>query len=166
MSSRMRGLPIGSEHTLIHFDSILANPEIVEKEYNASYVGEFCLRTKDGSWLNNPAAVFYTEKPHPEGSNYFALYYMYGFDPEDRPKLMITNGITAVENTDGTPVVYLGITDEATGEILYSAFRHDYQEYKSLVADGGREYFNGSIGPLMRFKITKTKPFIELMGYL
>ena len=51
------------------------NIELFEKEYAAKYVFETCLKARDGGWANFPAAVFYTEKAHPQGSNYFAVYH-------------------------------------------------------------------------------------------
>ena len=106
---------------------------VFEKEYNAKYVLETDLLGKDkfsGAtfWLNKPAAIFYTEKAHPRGSNYFALYF-------DGSSLMITDGLHSVKD-----VVFSGI--EAEGEVVYSRYRHDYREGKNgAFVDGGRDYF-------------------------
>lgn len=98
----------------------------VEKLYNAKYVFESCLKTRDGNWCNMPVAIFYTEKAHPEGSNYFGLY------RTDFGDVMITNGISATEPFDALKV----------GEdIIYSRYRHDYREYNGAMVDGGRDYF-------------------------
>lgn len=101
----------------------------VENMYNAKYVFESCLKTKDGGWCNLPVAIFYTEKAHPEGSNYFGLY------RTDTGELMITNGISATEPFDG-----LRIGDD----VIYSRYRHDYREYNGGMVDGGRDYFRHS----------------------
>lgn len=97
----------------------------VEEKYKAKYVFESCLKLKDGGWCNRPVAIFYTETPHPEGSNYFGLYF------NDFGDLMITNGISATEPFEGLQV----------GEnVIYSRYRHDYREYKDVAVDGGRDY--------------------------
>lgn len=101
----------------------------IEKEYNAKYVLESSLKSKDGGWFNFPAAIFYTETPHPEGSNYFAIY-----NSVSRG-MMITNGLSAVDG-----VIFEGI--EAEGEVVYSRYRHDYRRGKNgAFVDGGRDYF-------------------------
>lgn len=100
----------------------------VENMYNAKYVFESCLKTRWG-WSNFPVAIFYTEKAHPEGSNYFGLY------RTDFGDVMITNGISATEPFDALQV----------GEdIIYSRYRHDYREHKGAMVDGGRDYFKRS----------------------
>lgn len=109
------------------------NIKVIEKEYNAKYVLETDLLGKDqysGAtfWLNRPAAIFYTDKAHPRGSNYFALYF-------DGSSLMITDGLHSVKD-----VVFSGI--EAEGEVVYSRYRHDFRRGKNgAYVDGGRDYF-------------------------
>ena len=127
---------------------------VVKKQKDAKFVLECCLRGKSDEWINQTFALFYSPAQHPEGSNYFALYYQYGFDPEDRPKLMITNGISAVENKDGTPVTYTALVNDA-GEFIYSANRHDCQIYDNMMIDGGRDYYrsNMNTGKLEQFII-------------
>ena len=79
-------------------------------------------------WANRPAAIFYTEKAHPRGSNYFALYF-------DGDTLMITDGLPSIKD-----VVFKGI--EAEDEVVYSRYRHDYRAGKNgAFVDGGRDYF-------------------------
>ena len=111
-------------------DPTIWNPEkinIIEQHYNGHYVLESCLKCKDGGWANFPAAIFYTEKAHPEGSNYFALY--------NHPEmgLYISNGLSAIEN----PIKGLLIDDT----VIYSRYRHDYREFNGIIVDGGRDYF-------------------------
>ena len=103
--------------------------KIIEKKYQGRYVLESCLKGKDGEWLNFPAAIFYTEKAHPEGSNYFALFNM----PFPDERLMISNGLSAIEQ----PIKGLLID----GVILYSRYRHDFREFHGINIDGGRDYF-------------------------
>lgn len=100
----------------------------IERDYNAKYVLETCLKAKDGGWANFPAAVFYTDEPHPQGSNYFAMYFHEG-------DLMITDALPSIKD-----VIFEGL--EAEGEVVYSRYRHDYREGKNgAFVDGGRDYF-------------------------
>ena len=101
----------------------------VENMYNAKYVFESCLKTKNGGWCNFPVAIFYTEEAHPQGSNYFGLYCT------DSGDFMITNGISATEPFDALQV---------GDDIIYSRYRHDYREHKGAMVDGGRDYFKRS----------------------
>ena len=97
-----------------------------EKEYNAKYILETDLKAKGGGWANCPGAIFYTEKAHPRGSNYFALYFA-------DSTLMITDGLPSIDG-----VVFQGL--EAEGEVIYSRYRHDYREGKNgAFVDGGRD---------------------------
>lgn len=103
--------------------------EKIERHYKAKYVLESCLKAKDGGWANFPAAIFYTQEAHPEGSNYFAIY----MDKSGSP--MITDALPSIQG-----VIFEGI--EAEGEVVYSRFRHDYREGKNgAFVDGGRDYF-------------------------
>jgi len=101
----------------------------IEAIRKAKFVCDTCLKSKTGGWVNFPAAIFYTKEAHPEGSNYFALYYT--------DRLMITNGISATLE----PFEAYEMID---GTILYSRHRHDYREHviedKSFFVDGGRDY--------------------------
>ena len=105
--------------------------KLIEEKYNGKFVFESCLKNKDGGWCNFPAAIFYNEKAHPEGSNYFAIWY------DDSGHVMISNGISATEP-------FYGIIVDDT--VYYSCYRHDYREYNGFFIDGGRDYsrFGGS----------------------
>lgn len=140
---------LNDDYTLVHHDHLLdyIRPGIVEEKYNAKFLGEFCCKNSQG-WVNGPSQIYYTPERHPEGSNYFALW----FKGDD---LVISNGISAVENPDGTPVIYQGVLDEKSKEILYSAFRHDYQTYWKMMCDGGRDYLKSSTHPSVSFVIEK-----------
>ena len=122
---------------------------VIEREYNAKYVLETDLLGKDkfsGAtfWLNKPAAIFYTEKAHPRGSNYFALYF-------DGSSLMITDWLPSVKD-----VVFSGI--EAEGEVVYSRYRHDYREGKNgAFVDGGRDYFRYGGDRFSDYNVVKFK---------
>jgi len=128
--------------------SFIKDIEEVENFYGAKYVLETCVKDNNGSWLNFPTAIFYTDKAHPKGSNYFALYR--GVEG----KLMIANGLSAVDGVEFTGI-------ECNGEVVYSRYRHDYRgnECGSYI-DGGRDYpkygGNGDI-KLVKFIVVKER---------
>jgi hypothetical protein len=97
----------------------------IERHYNAKYVCETCIKDKNGNWYNTPVIVFYTEKAHPQGSNYFGLY------ANSNKELMITNAISALDPFDAVML---------ENEIFYSRYRHDYREHNGVFVDGGRDY--------------------------
>lgn len=101
------------------------NIKKIEEHYNAKYVFESPLKTRGGGWSYNSAAIFYTEVAHPQGSNYFGLYY------NDQNNLMITNGISATEEFEGVAI---------DGDVVYSRSRHDYRGHNGIFVDGGRDY--------------------------
>lgn len=118
--------------------------ETIEKEYKAKYVLESCLKYKDGGWANRPAAIFYTKEAHPQGSNYFALYFR-------GDTLMITDGLPSIKD-----VVFSGI--EAEGEVVYSRYRHDFREGKNgAYVDGGRDYFKYGGDRFSDYNVVKFK---------
>jgi hypothetical protein len=123
--------------------------DMIEDAYNAKYVFESCLKTKDGGWCNMPVAIFYTETPHPQGSNYFGLY------RNDFGDFMITDGISATEPFDALQV---------GDEVIYSRYRHDYREYKGAMVDGGRDYFKRSADRGMPVKLQVNKDKLEIMN--
>ena len=99
---------------------------LIEERYNAKFVCETCIKNKD-YWRNEPSMIFYSEKAHPEGSNYFAV-------SEQNGDIVISDGISATEP-------FVGVVAD-NDEIVYSRFRHDYRTSsdKSVSIDGGREY--------------------------
>lgn len=112
---------------VINPDPMFTDEQIgkIEQHYNAKFVCETTLKTKGGGWLSAPVAVFYTEEPHPEGSNWFGLYYRDG-------QLMVTDAQSALEPFDG-----LMLED---GSVFYSRFRWDYRVAAGTMVDGGRDY--------------------------
>lgn len=103
--------------------------KLIEKKYNAKYVLETCIKDTNDQWANMPCAIFYNEEAHPQGSNYFALYYS-----QRHNTFMITNGLSAVDG-----VVFNGI--ECEDEVVYSRYRHDFRKHKNgAYIDGGRDY--------------------------
>lgn len=103
----------------------------VEKMYNAKYV-------IDSSQGIIAMSYFYTEEPHPEGSNYFKLYYVEG-------QLRIANG-DDIEN-------YVFDAIEDNGFLYHSRSRHDYRIAGDGFIDGGRAYTRSSGSNLKQFII-------------
>lgn len=110
-------------------DECFVDIAIIEKKYNATFVGMMCLKASDGGWANAPAAIFYQPVPPVKGySNYLGLII------RDRT-VYITSGASAVE-----PLIGGIMADD--GEIIYSQYRHDYRKSKdsTVSIDGGRDY--------------------------
>lgn len=136
----------------VNVESTIMSPrgiEFTEKHYNAKYVFESVLKTKVGTYTEFPVAIFYTEQPHPEGSNYFALY------PDGYGSWRIANGITATEGS------YTGLV--VGDEVYYSRFRHDYRPAGGWAIDGGRDYTRllGEDPQTVTFRVEKDKLIIE-----
>ena len=120
------------------------NIEKVEAKYNAKFVGQLALKTRDGGWSGDSCGdVYYQEVPPVEGySKYFALIIQGG-------DAYITSGASAVEG-----IIAGVIADD--GEIVYSRYRHDmrYSTDKSTFIDGGRDYVRGgATGRYINMKI-------------
>ena len=101
----------------------------VEQHYGAKFVGQFCLKDKNGNWVNSPADVYWQATPPVAGySNYFALIIQKGSAYITDASIVGSTIISAVEADDG--------------EIIYSRFRHHYIISKdgSTFIDGGRDY--------------------------
>lgn len=101
----------------------------IEKCYEGNYVFESCILTKDMYWTNHSAAIFYQKKPHPKGSNYFAI------SRSKNNRLYISDGISATK-----PFIGLKVDDR----IIYSRHHYDCRTYKNCSVDGGRDYFKYS----------------------
>ena len=114
----------------------------IERVYNATYICESCLKTLTKQWANYPAAFFYTEKPHPQGSNWFAIY----FNTESKP--MVTNGIVITEPFEGIQI---------DNDVIFSRYRHDYREHRGVFVDGGRDYLRCGGQRLDDAKVVKLK---------
>ena len=100
-----------------------------EQKYNATFVGDFCIKNRRGDFLTETVAVFWQPIPPVEGySHYFALLVR-------GDVVFITSGQTAFD----LPIYGIRAKD---GEIVYSRHRHDYRSCKdgSGSIDGGRDY--------------------------
>lgn len=103
--------------------------EKVEKKYNATFVGDFCIKDRNGEYTTQTVAIFWQETPPVQGySHYLGLLWR-----DDT--LMITSGETAFDS----PITALVASN---GEIVYSRHRHDFRTSKdgSVTIDGGRDY--------------------------
>lgn len=100
----------------------------IEDRYNAKWIVDSAvpLMSQDQWWSDSAAAIFYTETPHPQGSNYFGII-------ESVEGFSILNAKAAVD----APFVGLLIDDD----IVFSRYRHDFREHKGVFVDGGRDYF-------------------------
>ena len=108
----------------------------VEAKYNAKFVGQLALKTRDGGWSSDSCGdVYYQETPPVEGySKYFALIIQNG-------SAYITSGASAVDG------IITGIVAD-DGEIIYSRYRHDYRTSTdgTVFIDGGRDYVHCGVG--------------------
>lgn len=145
----------------IHNEPKLFIPEDIkgiEDHYKGKYIFESCLRAKDGGWVNQAFAIFYTEKAHPQGSNYFAIGWKSYSDVAGQA-LIITDGISATEEFSG--VLY-------NDEVFYSRYRHDFRQFPNgLFVDGGRDYtrYGGSfLGDINFVKIKVNKDKLEIVN--
>jgi hypothetical protein len=110
------------------------NIDKVEALRNAKFVCEVAVKINE-TWTDAPSAIFWQETPpNPDYSHYFALFSKENLVSEDRA-IYISSGEGAV----GQPLD--GIV-AANGDIVYSAYRHDfrYSPDKSVWIDGGRDY--------------------------
>ena len=137
-------MKIHNECTFLKPDGIAK----VENMYKATFVMESCIKGKHG-WANFPAAIFYTEEAHPQGSNYFALYH-------NGEQFMITNGITATEPFTGVQV---------GDDVYYSHYRNDYRNCGPVAIDGGRDYIklSGDILACKQVQLRVNKDKLEVV---
>lgn len=108
------------------------NIKLAEERYNATYVGDFCIKTVRGNWAEEPVAIFYTAEPDTSKGHkhYFGLFVR-------QESIYITDGTSAFSE----PIVGVVAPD---GEVLYSRYRHDYREKDGVMIDGGRDYVRRS----------------------
>ena len=103
---------------------------MIERQYNATYIGDFCLKSPDGQWSENEYPVFWQEvTKDPSHSNYMTVFRR-GSEVRIAGAASVTEG-----HWDGA------VAND--GEIVYSRSRHDYRTSTdgSVSVDGGRDYF-------------------------
>ena len=123
--------------------------EAVEQRYGGTYIGDFCVKLKSGSWSEVPAALFYQPNPNTElgHTNLFAIFF-------HMDQMYIAGG----DNSFDEPISGI-IADD--GEVIYSRYRHDYRTSTdgSVSIDGGRDYlkFSGNPDRLCSLVLDKDK---------
>ena len=109
--------------------------ERIEEMRDATYIGYWCGRTKDGIWAEKPLDVFYVEEPDTDKghTNYFGL---------------LLNPFTdQVMICDASSCFSEPMTGVVENDIVYvSRYRHDYVQTPSGGSiDGGRDYTKTSV---------------------
>jgi len=118
----------------------------VEKHFDARFVMETCPVGRNGEFINQPLIILWTDKKHPEGSNYIGL-------SAAGDQWMVTDGLPHIKD-----VVFTGCVDD-DGFLYNSRYRHDFTQLKNGVAlDGGRDYLRvlsqpDSNGVLIGFRV-------------
>jgi hypothetical protein len=123
--------------------------EKIEERYNAKYVFETQLKLRSDKWSDFSSAVFYTEDPHPEGSNWFGIW-----DSDGR--FMISNAVSAVEEP------FFGVLAES-GDVIYSRRPRDFRESedKTVFIDGGRDHCRYDLmHEVVKLKVFKDKVLV------
>jgi len=105
------------------------------------------MKDHNGNWINLPFSFFYTDEPHPEGSNYFAYYH----DMLNN-RMMVTDGVSILDQTIDGAVAF-------NGDIIYSRCRHDCvtSEDGSVMIDGGRDYTRTDAEVVVHMKVNVDK---------
>lgn len=122
--------------------------EQIESMRDATYIGYWCGRTKDGSWAEKPLDVFYVEEPDTDKghTNYFGLLLNPTTD-----QVMICDASSCFKD----PIT--GIVEE--GIVYVSRYRHDYVQTPSGGSiDGGRDYTKTTLpSDLVRVEVIEGK---------
>ena len=104
---------------------------VIEKVYNAQYIGYWAIKGRAQNWTDMPVEVFYQPEPNVEEghSNYFGIY----LDQFDR--LMICDAASFCP-PEGIMVTVVN------DEVVASHYRHDmrYSSSGAAFMDGGRDY--------------------------
>lgn len=103
--------------------------EAIERLKNARFLGVFPI--KGG---NFPFLVFYQEEPHTRGSNYFAVYL---------PPFSDTPYITDAKEVEGR--YHPAFISKDGVNVVYSAYRHDFQSDQGDTIDGGLDYLKTNV---------------------
>lgn len=104
----------------------------IEKLKGAYFMGHWCTKSPQGFWNESPVDVFYVSCPDVSRghTNYFGMFSRDGH-------LYICEASTAfLEPITGV------VADD--GEVIASRYRHDFQQRKGVMIDGGRDYIRSS----------------------
>ncbi len=118
----------------------------VEEKNKAKYVFESQLKLSSNHWSDFPAAVFYSEEPHPKGSNWFGIW-------DNAGRFMISNAVSAVDEP------FFGALAD-NGEVIYSRHRNDFRESedRTVFVDGGRAHFRHDFEhEIVKLKVIKDR---------
>lgn len=106
----------------------------IEEMRNATYMGYWCGKTKEGGWAERPLDVFYQPDPDVEKghTNYFGLIVKGG-------QVLITDASSCFSEPMS------GVLENDT--IYVSRYRHDFvQTPGGKIIDGGRDYTKTNAG--------------------
>ncbi len=140
--------PISLDKIIKATDAWLKDPAVVCEKYNASYVGQFCLKGRYADWVDDYAEVFYVADPDTSKghSNYFGLIVRDG-------TVYITNAACVAES----PFAAI----RYNGTYMHSRYRHDYRVHPdnpNVFIDGGRDYVRcGMVGTVVAIEIRDGK---------
>ena len=104
----------------------------IEEMRDATYMGYWCGRAKDGGWAERPVDVFYQANPDVEAghSNYFGL-------------LLADNRVLITDASSCFSEPMQGIVENDT--VYVSRYRHDFVSTPGgKIIDGGRDYVKTS----------------------
>ena len=120
----------------------------VEALRQARFMGHWCTKGPRGGWNESPVDVFYQSRPDVEKGHkhYFGLLRHNG-------QLFICDATSAFSE----PITGVLATD---GEVVVSRFRHDYQERKGVMIDGGRDYLKTSSSVSLVLVTVKAGEFV------
>lgn len=101
--------------------------EKIENSRNCRYVCEWNVM-QDGKVHDEPMVIFWNDTPHPQGSNWMALF-------RYNKEWYVRDGITASQ----LPIECM-VSDSK--QVLFSKSRHDFRQSndRSVSVDGGRDY--------------------------
>lgn len=104
----------------------------IEEMKDATYMGHWCIKQHFGGWAESPVDVFYVANPDTSKghTNYFGMFYR-------DERLYITEASSAFSE----PITGVLASD---GEVIVSRYRHDFQQRKGVMIDGGRDYIRSS----------------------
>lgn len=125
-------LNLGDYPTWLHVDKVIEHYR-ERSGGDCRFLAELTTRDHRGIWSEVPRAIFWQEKLiDPTHSHYFGVF---SSGRRGQESAMITDGSSVAE------VVWHGL-QAASGEIIFSRFRHDFRESRdgTCTVDGGQDY--------------------------
>lgn len=129
--------PFKIQHTIdtieLNSGEVISILEYCERTYGGKFLVKSQILGKYDRYTKEELYFFYTEHPHPDGSNYYAFGFINGVP-------MITNG-ASIEDA------HISAFLSSDGIVRYSASQHDYvSDSDGNFIDGGRHYTRHSVG--------------------